>query len=289
MAGFYRGAQNVATLVPGGYFAFMEYAIPQWLRNLEHGIAVVGQGRELMYELQESLEVFLNLHFKALTKQFAVIQGNMKRLNLSRDCSFYDNLEVAAISTRKELTFFGKMKENETALDLADIVKNHGVCVDEELDLPDLDEKNKQKEPRPEPLGVPRKPAEPNPELPKPKRPRIAESPCTSCPKVFNKKYNLISHQAAQTDRRDYRCTICFAAFARDHDRRRHEKTHEHKKFTCGGTLGSGQPWGCQKEFARADTLRNHCSTASGQDCIRPWLDDQGQPGHEVNSGPIVE
>ncbi|KAK6066058.1 C2H2 type zinc finger domain-containing protein [Seiridium cupressi] len=251
MAGFYRGAQNVATLVPGGYFAFMEYAIPQWLRNLEHGIAVVGQGRELIYMAgisSSALDSVVNISVTDLEQQ---------------------TNEITTSTTSSAIL--------------------HGVCVDEELDLPDLDEKNKQKEPRPEPLGVPRKPAEPNPEFPKPKRPRIAESPCTSCPKVFNKKYNLISHQAAQTDRRDYRCTICFAAFARDHDRRRHEKTHEHKKVTCGGTLGSGQPWGCQKEFARADTLRNHCSTASGQDCIRPWLDDQGQPGHEVNSGPIVE
>ncbi|KAK9783909.1 putative C2H2-type domain-containing protein [Seiridium cardinale] len=324
MAGFLRGARNVATLVPGGYFAFMDYVIPQWLRHLELGIAVAGQGRELVSDLQESLELFLNIHFMAPIRHFAVSQ-------------------VAVISKRKELTLFGEMKENETALDLADIVKNvreaikiihsnltgaddkakmeqiygqnifkcprfscryfcsgfgtadqrnqhidkhlrpfrctivgcpsynlgmntekdlikptreeHGIFVDDELDLPDPDEK-KRKEPKPNLHRVPQRPVQPEPYVPEPK---ITEFPCKFCPKVFNKKYNLIWHQVV--DRRDYRCTICFTAFARDHDRRRHEKTQEDKKFICRGTLGSGQRWGCQKEFARADTAKplQHC------------------------------
>jgi hypothetical protein len=30
------------------------------------------------------------------------------------------------------------------------------------------------------------------------------------------------------------------------------------KKFKCAGYLADGQPWGCNKEFARKDALRQH-------------------------------
>lgn len=110
--------------------------------------------------------------------------------------------------------------------------------------------------------------AEPVPRAPK--RPRISEFPCQHCPKVFKKKYNLESHLTTHSDHRPHQCNECDASFARLHDLNRHKKTHQEKEFICGGELENGQRWGCQKKFARADTLQNHYKTASGQACIPP-------------------
>jgi transcription factor CRZ1 len=71
-------------------------------------------------------------------------------------------------------------------------------------------------------------------------------------------------------------CTVCGKAFARQHDRKRHEGLHSgEKKFVCKGELGSGGHWGCGRKFARADALGRHFRSEAGRICIKPLLDEE--------------
>lgn len=370
MACFHGGSQDIAALVPGGCFAFIDYAVPHWLRHLEDALVKAQEQQELLSDLPESVESFLNIHFKPPTKKFSVSQGNVKRLDFFREYPFYDDLQVAVISTRKELTFFGEIKESETALDLAEIVckirgiietiytslpsaedkakmeriygqrifkcprlscfyfyggfgtadqraqhgdkhlrpfrctvvgcplstlgmstakdlqkhlkDEHYILSDDELDFSDYETK-KQTARVPSP---PRQRKEP--EVPRARRQKTTEFSCPYCHKVFNKKYNLDSHLITHSKHRDYICNICEVTFARDNDRIRHESSHGDKAFSCGGILQCGQPWGCQKQFARADTLQSHYKTATGQNCIRRWLQEQPQPGEGSDVNRII-
>lgn len=70
---------------------------------------------------------------------------------------------------------------------------------------------------------------------------------------------------------------MCGKAFARQHDRKRHEGLHSgEKKFVCRGELhSSGQQWGCGRRFARADALGRHFRSEAGRVCIKPLLDEE--------------
>ncbi|ODQ59079.1 hypothetical protein WICANDRAFT_23873, partial [Wickerhamomyces anomalus NRRL Y-366-8] len=59
---------------------------------------------------------------------------------------------------------------------------------------------------------------------------------------------------------RPFVCTVCGKAFARQHDRKRHEDLHSGKKrYECRGVLADGvTQWGCGKKFARTDALGRH-------------------------------
>lgn len=69
---------------------------------------------------------------------------------------------------------------------------------------------------------------------------------------------------------------MCGKAFARQHDRKRHEGLHSgEKKFVCKGDLGAGGSWGCGRRFARADALGRHFRSEAGRVCIKPLLDEE--------------
>lgn len=71
-------------------------------------------------------------------------------------------------------------------------------------------------------------------------------------------------------------CTVCGKAFARQHDRKRHEGLHSgEKKFVCKGDLRQGGHWGCARRFARADALGRHFRSEAGRICIKPLLDEE--------------
>lgn len=71
-------------------------------------------------------------------------------------------------------------------------------------------------------------------------------------------------------------CTVCGKAFARQHDRKRHEGLHSgEKKFVCKGELKQGGQWGCARRFARADALGRHFRSEAGRICIKPLLDEE--------------
>jgi hypothetical protein len=78
-------------------------------------------------------------------------------------------------------------------------------------------------------------------------------------------------------------CTVCGKAFARQHDRKRHEGLHSgEKKFVCKGDLKQGGQWGCGRRFARADALGRHFRSEAGRICIKPLLDEEAMERQRV-------
>jgi hypothetical protein len=126
LPGFY--AQNIDELIFTGYYAFMDYAIAFWIRHLEAGIIGFEKDEdeiaenEIMRIFSESLECFLDRHWASPKSSLPVSKRNSDRLQRFRDAPFYDTLEQAVVSTRKQLTFYGKMKKEEVALDLGDVL-----------------------------------------------------------------------------------------------------------------------------------------------------------------------
>ncbi|KAI1121431.1 putative zinc finger protein [Nemania abortiva] len=115
-------------------------------------------------------------------------------------------------------------------------------------------------------------------QLPRQKRPRQTEFECPHCHIVYKKRYNLQSHLRTHVTEQSHVCDFCGKAFARSSDHTRHLKTHTGvKEHVCHGFLANGNPWGCGKSFARAETLRKHHESRLGQSCIRPLLQQQQQ------------
>ncbi|KAJ3576778.1 hypothetical protein NP233_g190 [Leucocoprinus birnbaumii] len=75
--------------------------------------------------------------------------------------------------------------------------------------------------------------------------------PClvAGCGKTFSRLYSLRAHQRSHSTHRPFRCTICPASFARNHDLKRHVRLHDKKAWKCGG---------CQKIFSRRDAIKRH-------------------------------
>ena len=117
---FVNGATD--DMVLNGDYGFMDYAILHWIRHLEAGVVQSDDNAQLMKQLAESLEIFIQQHWNSPSATFVVSERNRGRLEFFKDLTVYDKLEQAVVSTRKQLTFFGKMRKEEIALDLADIV-----------------------------------------------------------------------------------------------------------------------------------------------------------------------
>ena len=102
---------------------------------------------------------------------------------------------------------------------------------------------------------------------------------CGLCSKKFTRKHNLASHFRSHSDNRPFKCETCGLAFVRKNDRKRHERLHgDSAAFFCGGTLDSGESWGCGKYFARADTLKSHhFDGVTRHSCIRPLLEERSR------------
>jgi hypothetical protein len=114
----------------------MDYATLYWVRHLEAGLVQIKSNEPIMQELAESLEVFLEQHWTSPNAKFVISKRNSDRLKFFKDYPFYEKLEDATVSTKKQLTFFGKMKKDEIALDLADIVTNARMTLEHLLSSP---------------------------------------------------------------------------------------------------------------------------------------------------------
>ncbi len=82
--------------------------------------------------------------------------------------------------------------------------------------------------------------------------PGTSVHPCSflGCDKTFARLYSLRAHTTrVHAAERPFRCTRCPAAFARNHDLKRHERLHEDKAWQC--TV-------CAKAFSRRDALTRH-------------------------------
>lgn len=90
--------------------------------------------------------------------------------------------------------------------------------------------------------------------------------PCLmpGCRKIFARLYSLRAHQRVHAVHRPFRCVICPASFARNHDLKRHVKLHEKKAWKCDG---------CDKMFSRRDAIKRHKNSsaargAKGEVCV---------------------
>ncbi|TRM70258.1 hypothetical protein BD626DRAFT_533594 [Schizophyllum amplum] len=95
---------------------------------------------------------------------------------------------------------------------------------------------------------------------PTPSTPYIGTAvyPCTinGCPKIFSRLFSLRTHQRAHFAERPFRCTLCPASFARNHDLKRHCKLHDRTAWKCAC---------CEKIFSRRDALKRHRDVARGR------------------------
>ncbi|KAH0828131.1 hypothetical protein J3R83DRAFT_3805 [Lanmaoa asiatica] len=74
----------------------------------------------------------------------------------------------------------------------------------------------------------------------------------------------LRAHQRVHAVHRPFRCALCPASFARNHDLKRHAKLHEKKAWQCAG---------CDKMFSRRDAIKRHKNSSAtrggkGEICV---------------------
>jgi len=97
-------------------------------------------------------------------------------------------------------------------------------------------------------------------------------SVCKTCGKIFGRSTLRDNHLHTHSDERSFVCSLdgCGTVFKKQNEKTRHEKTHHTSKpFVCGGVNISGQPWGCEKQFARPDGLQeHHTRTRKGALCL---------------------
>ena len=82
--------------------------------------------------------------------------------------------------------------------------------------------------------------------------------PClvSGCRKIFARLYSLRAHQRVHAVHRPFRCAVCPASFARNHDLKRHAKLHEKKAWQCAG---------CDKMFSRRDAIKRHKNSSAAR------------------------
>lgn len=103
--------------VLNGDYGFMEYALVYWLRHFETALAFCEHLEEQTVLLAESLDRLLEHHWMSPKFNFPISQKVKESLHCFEELPFYNKLEQTVASTRKQLTFFGEMKEEEIALD----------------------------------------------------------------------------------------------------------------------------------------------------------------------------
>lgn len=117
--------------VLNGDYGFMDYAVLFWLRHLEAGATLRADDKtELMDHLSESLDIFIAQHWKSPTVEFTLAKRHSDKLKYFEARPFYGQLKQAVASTKKQLKHFGKLRDGEVALDLADVVARVRKCME---------------------------------------------------------------------------------------------------------------------------------------------------------------
>ncbi|KAL1861383.1 hypothetical protein Daus18300_008914 [Diaporthe australafricana] len=135
MPGFRKDTPDLTNLILEGYYGFMDYAVALWVRHVEEAALAADEEDAMIKDLAESLTTLLDIHFTAPKKQLPVSHGNKKRLQVFQGLSsrFHD-LEQVVVRTRKELTFFGEIKESERALDFDHVINGIRSRLEQVLD-----------------------------------------------------------------------------------------------------------------------------------------------------------
>jgi hypothetical protein len=104
-----------------GFFSFYEYAVSSWVFHLEAGIAI--EKKELLDQLAEALEVFLELHWVESSETLVVSKTIQDNLQPMKEYGMFSKLGQAAFSTRKQLGRHGQGPVADEILDLSSITK----------------------------------------------------------------------------------------------------------------------------------------------------------------------
>ncbi|KAK8123091.1 hypothetical protein PG984_011761 [Apiospora sp. TS-2023a] len=113
--------------VLNGDYSFMNYAVLFWLRHLETGATLKTdeeEDDELMGQLAESLGVFIEQHWNNPTNALPLAKRHSDKLQYFRSQPYYEQLEKAVASTRKQFKHFGNLSPREIALNLDSMVRN---------------------------------------------------------------------------------------------------------------------------------------------------------------------
>lgn len=105
-----------------GEYGFMDYAVLHWTRHLEAGTVQANSYEHLMNNLAESLETFIRKYWTGPTVTLSISAGTKNELRYFQDLPFYENLEQAVESSKKQLRLGEEMKKGEIALSLQDTV-----------------------------------------------------------------------------------------------------------------------------------------------------------------------
>jgi uncharacterized C2H2 Zn-finger protein len=115
--------------------------------------------------------------------------------------------------------------------------------------------------------------------------PGTSVHPCSflGCGKTFARLYSLRAHTTrVHAAERPFRCTRCPAAFARNHDLKRHERLHEYKAWQCTG---------CAKAFSRRDALTRHRNAAAARHsaCATADVAEIDVPKNDADASAAVD
>jgi DNA-directed RNA polymerase subunit RPC12/RpoP len=121
--GFTDELEDMDRLILEGYYAFMDYAVTYWVRHLEACLVFLGKEDSGVVDISGALENFIELHYTAPATRLPITKRNAARLRCLEGLDCYDELQRAVRSTRKQLSFYGELDEDEVALDLGNIVK----------------------------------------------------------------------------------------------------------------------------------------------------------------------
>ena len=104
-----------------GFFSFYEYAVSSWVFHLEAGIVI--EKKELLDQLAEALEVFLELHWVERPNTLVVSKMIQDKLQPMKEYGIFSKLTQAVFSTRKQLGRHGQGPGADEVLDLSPITE----------------------------------------------------------------------------------------------------------------------------------------------------------------------
>jgi hypothetical protein len=114
--------QPTSEKVLSGEYIFLDYAVLQWIRHLEVGLWTSHKEKDLIEELVDSLEAFLDQHWYVSARSIKIPRRTSKKLEALEQFPVFLRLEQAAASMWKQITTLGSVSQEDIVLDLSNIV-----------------------------------------------------------------------------------------------------------------------------------------------------------------------